>query len=306
MIPFSFKVRLAIAGATLLACLQTTPAAADEVKLNYKGLSLVANVELASGKKLSDGVILIVHGTTAHGRMDVIRSFQELFKAKGYSSLAINLSYGVTNRHGMFECTNVQRHRHADALDEISAWVDWLEGQGAKTITLAGHSRGANQIAWFVVERDRPSIRNLVFFAPGMMDRNAFVQNYEKRYKKPIQPVLSETDSLIKAGKGNTEMTRKPFLNCPETAVTAESFASYYAPGAIPETPLLVQKIKKPVFVVIGTQDEIHPDVVTKVSPIADGKRVQLKVIEGADAFFLDFLAEDAVDAITAFLASNK
>jgi len=300
------KACSAVVIATLLAGSPLSTAVADEVKMNYQGLSLIANRELAAGKKLSDGVILIVHGTTAHGGMDVIRSFQQLFKAKGYNSLAINLSYGVNSRHGMFECTNVQRHRHADALDEIGAWVDWLEGQGVKVITLAGHSRGANQIAWFVAERDRPSIRNLVFFAPGMLDRSAFVRNDEKKHGRPIQPVLSESDSLIKAGKGRTELKGRSFLNCRETTVTAESFASYYAPGAIPETPSLVQKIKKPVFVVIGTQDEIHPDVVAKVSPIADGKRVQLKVIEGADAFFRDFLAEDAVDAIAAFLSAAK
>lgn len=298
--------RLAVAGVLVIAGLAGTPAIADEVKLAYKGLTLNANRELAAGKKISDGVMLIVHGTLAHGGMDVIRTFQDLLKAKGWNSLAINLSYGVNDRHGMFECANVQRHRHADALGEIDAWVKWLEGQGARSITLAGHSRGANQVAWYVTEGNRASVRNLVFFAPGMLDRGAFVQRYEEQYKKPIQPLLAESESLIKAGKGATELKGWPFLNCRETTVTAESFVSYYAPDAIPETPALMKKLKQPVLVVIGTQDDIHPDVVGKVSPLADGKRVQLKVIEGADAFFRDFLAEDAVDAVAAFLSATK
>jgi len=295
-----------LAAMCFVAVLSATPVRANEVKLTYKGLTLNANQELAPGKSLSDGAILIVHGTLAHGGMDVIRSFQDLLKAKGWNSLAINLSYGVSNRHGMFECTNVQRHRHADALGEIDAWVKWLERQGAKSITLAGHSRGANQVAQYAINSNRASVRSLVFAPPGMMDRALAARHYEDQYKKPLQPLLSEAESLIKAGKGSTELKNKPFLNCASTTVTADSFASYYSAGAIPETAVLIMKYGKPVLVVVGSQDNIHPDVIEKVKPIADGKRVQLKVIDGADAFFRDFLAEDAVDAMTTFLVANR
>ncbi len=298
--------RLGLAVISIVAVLAGTPAVADEVKLTYKGLTLNANRELAAGKKLSDGAILIVHGTLAHGGMDVIRSYQDLLKAKGWNSLAINLSYGVSDRHGMFECTNVQRHRHADALGEIDAWVKWLEGQGAKSITLAGHSRGANQVAQYAIDGNPASVRNLVFAPPGMMDRALAARHYEERYKTPLQPLLSEAESLVKAGKGSTELKNIPFLNCPSATVTAESFASYYSAGAIPETAALIKKYGKPILVVVGSQDDIHPDVIEKVKPIADGKRVQLKVIDGADAFFRDFLAEDAVDAMNTFLVANK
>jgi len=38
---------------------------------------------------------------------------------------------------------------------------------------------------------------------------------------------------------------------------------------------------------------------------LMDGKRAQFKVIEGADHFFRDLYAEDAVDVITPFLKGH-
>lgn len=39
------------------------------------------------------------------------------------------------------------------------------------------------------------------------------------------------------------------------------------------------------------------------VAPLADGTRVQMKVIEGSDHTFRDLYTDDAVDTIIAFLA---
>ena len=46
-------------------------AKAEEIKLKYAGLTLNANLVLADGKGLSDGAILITHGTLAHNRMEL-------------------------------------------------------------------------------------------------------------------------------------------------------------------------------------------------------------------------------------------
>ena len=42
------------------------------------------------------------------------------------------------------------------------------------------------------------------------------------------------------------------------------------------------------------------------MASLADGKRVQMKVIDGADHFFRDLNADDAVEAIDAFLNTGE
>jgi alpha/beta superfamily hydrolase len=41
------------------------------------------------------------------------------------------------------------------------------------------------------------------------------------------------------------------------------------------------------------------------VVPLADGQRVQLKVVAGADHFFRDLYAEDVADAVQAMLGGR-
>ena len=48
------------------------PLQAKEVTQQFRGLTINANLELADGKTLEDGVVLILHGTMAHNRMEII------------------------------------------------------------------------------------------------------------------------------------------------------------------------------------------------------------------------------------------
>lgn len=276
---------------------------ADEVTLLHRGLTLNGKLELAAGKTLADGAVLITHGTIAHGGMEAMAYLQQLFKDKGRNSLAINLGLGVDKRQGMYECATPHRHRHEDALDEIGAWLEWLKGKGAKSVVLLGHSRGGNQTAWYAAERDHALVSAVVLYAPATWDAAKEAQGYEKRYQKPLKPVLDKAEALVKAGKGSTLLEHTDFLYCPDTSVSAESFVSYYRHDARRDTPTLLPKIKKPVLVVVAGNDEVVPDVRQKAAVYVDGKRVQMKVIDGADHFFRDLYADDAVDAIEAFLA---
>ena len=120
---------------------------ANEVTQPFKGITLNANLELAKDKKPADGVILITHGGLAHRGMELVTNLQKLLKERGYNTLAINLSLGLNDRHGMYDCMVTQRHYNDDAADEIGAWVGWLKKQGATRVALLGHSRGGTQTA---------------------------------------------------------------------------------------------------------------------------------------------------------------
>ncbi len=294
--------RFVIRSACIIALGLAAAVEAKEVTLKYQTLTLNANFELAAGKKPSDGVVLITHGMLAHRDMESLVYLRNLLKEKGYNTLAINLSLGLNNRHDMYDCKVTHRHRQADAADEIGVWVDWLKKQGAKRVAVLGHSNGGVQTALYAAERDNASIKAAVLMAPATRDNNDAAA-YQKRYQKPLAPVLEKAQKLVKEGKGATVLEHTDFLYCPDTSVTADSFVSYHGPDRL-DTPTLIPKIKKPTLIVVAGNDDVVVGLDKKIAPLADGKRVQMKVVDSADHFFRDLYADDAVEAISAFLKS--
>lgn len=150
---------------------------ADEVSLPYKNLKLNADLTLAQGKKVADGVVLVTHGTLAHRDMEMLVAMRNLLRDKGFNTLAINLGLGIDNRRGMYDCKLTHRHQHDDAVREIDAWVTWLKSQGATRIALLGHSRGGAQTAHYAAEHDNPLVKAVVLMAPAIAD-NASAAGY--------------------------------------------------------------------------------------------------------------------------------
>lgn len=276
-------------------------ALATEMTLPYKGLTLNADLSLAPGKTLADGVILITHGSLAHRDMEMLMSLRNLLREKAYNTLAINLSLGIDNRHGMYDCKTTHRHLNDDAAHEIGAWVTWLQSQGATRIALLGHSRGGAQTALYAAEHDSPILKAVVLMAPATQ-QNTSAATYQARYHKPIAPLLAKARKLVKQGKGDTVLAHTDILSCPNTAATAAAFLSYYGQNMRHDTPSLLPKITKPTLIVWGDKDEVVAALDKKITPPVDGKRLHFKVIGGADHFFRDLYADDAVDAINAFL----
>lgn len=279
-------------------------ALAAEVSLPYKGLKLNADLALAPGKTLADGVILITHGSLAHRDMEMLVAFRNLLRDKAYNTLAINLSLGVDKRHGMYDCNMTHRHTNDDAVAEIGAWVNWLKTQGATRVVLLGHSRGGAQTALYAAEHDTPLLKAVVLLAPPTI-KNVDSADYQLRYNKPLKPILERARKLVKQGKGTTVLTNTDMIICPKAKVTAASFVSYYGQDRRLDTPYLLPKIRKPTLVIVGGGDEVVVGLDKAVGPLADGKNLHVQVLPEADHFFRDLHGEDAVDAISAFLKAH-
>jgi len=283
------------------------PAAAEEVRLKHGGLTLNARLVVASEKTLADGVIVIVHGTLAHSGSGTIAGLASTLGERGLSTLAINLSLGIDDRQGMYDCGATHRHRHLDALDEIGAWLDWLRAKGAGPVLLLGHSRGGNQVARFAAERGHPVLRRLVLLAPMTSVPERTAARFKQRNGASLLPVMQRAAALVATGKGATVMKGVGVLYCPGADVTAASFASYYPQSDLRlDTPSIVEEIKLPTLVVAGSDDRLVPDVARRIKPMADGKPLSLAVVEGADHFFLDLFAEDVADHIEELLGRAK
>jgi pimeloyl-ACP methyl ester carboxylesterase len=279
------------------------PLRAEEVKTRHRGTTVNGNLELAAGKGLESGVILIAHGLLAHNRMELIAALQDEFKMRGLSTLAINFALGIDDRHGMFDCGALHTHRPADALDEIDAWIGWLKNQGATEIALLGHSQGGAQVALYAADRRDPSVNAVVLLAPTTFDPARVAAAYEQRFGAPLAPVLAQAEDLLRSGRGETAIDRIGFLYCPNATATASSIVGWYAPSPRRNTPTLLPQIAQRTLVVAAGADSVVPDLPEQLRAVEGQKNLTVEVIDGADHFFLDLYAEDAVDAIARWLA---
>jgi pimeloyl-ACP methyl ester carboxylesterase len=289
-------------GALAGAVFSTTAALAgsSDVSIEHEGLTLNGRLELAEGKSIGDGVVLITHGTLAHNRMEIVARLQDLLAERGLNSLAMTLGLGIDDRKGMHDCAATQRHRHSDALDEIGAWLAWLNRESAERVALLGHSRGGNQVAWFAAERDQPSIRAVVLLAPMTWSETAAAGRYRTSHGKDLVAVL---ETARRAGPDDL-LRNVGFLGCREATVSAAGFLGYYAPEPRRDTPSLLPRIAKPTLVVAGSADSVVAGLPERVQGHLDDD-TQFVVIEDADHFFRDFFAEDLADAIESFLAGR-
>ncbi len=271
---------------------------ADEIEVRHGDLTLLGNLIVAEDAALSDGAVLMVHGTLAHHGIEIMATLQELLAERGLSSLAATLSLGQDRRRGTFDCAVPHRYRHEDALDEIDAWVAWLKQRGAERVALLGHSRGGNQVAWSAAERSDPAVRAVILLAPATWDAEAAAADYEARHGQSLAPLLTRAKGMAP----DASMEKVGFLYCPEATVTAATFLSHYRDEPRRDTPRLLPRIALPTLVIAGSADETVPGLEARVAPHLDAD-TRLAVVEDADHFFRDLFADEVADLIEAFLA---
>lgn len=269
---------------------------AQEISIKHNGLTLNANLQLIDDQPISGDIALITHGTLAHNGMEIIQTLQELLADEEIPSLAINLSLGVNDRHGMYDCATPHKHAHTDAIDEIGLWQKWLMNNGAEGIILMGHSRGGNQTAWFANE-NASAAKAQILIAPATWDETTDATAYQNRYQQALSPLLSRAKG-IPAVKW---LENTDFIYCQDSKVSAGSFVSYYQRDTRLDTPTLLHQAKLPSLVLIGSEDRTVSDLQIKM-PGVDNDRVQSVIIEGADHYFRDLYADEVIENITEFL----
>lgn len=277
-------------------------AQAEEVRTRLRGTTMNGELMLTQGKQLEDGVTLLVHGSLAHNKMELIASLQRLLAARGVSTLAVNLSLDIDDRHGFFDCGRLHTHRFGDGVEEIAAWVGWLKNQGVLDISILGHSMGGAQVAAFAAGNDDPSITNIVLLAPATFDAARVAAAYQGRFGADLAELLAGAQrQVVIAGDGGW-MPGVGFLTCENATVTMGSFLSYYMPNTARDTPTLLKRVSARTLVVVAGADALVPDLAASVAPLDGTRDISVKTVEGADHFFLDLYAEDAADLIASFL----
>lgn len=287
--------------ASLLLLNSAQAAEIKEIKEKYNGLTVNANLMMADGKGYSDDIVLLTHGTLTHKGRSTYSHLQKNLAANGISSLAINLSLGIDDRQGEYDCAVPHTHKHTDAMKEIGFWLDWLKQQGADQVSLMGHSRGGNQTAWFAAENDSDLIKKVILVAPATGAQQS-AEEYEEKSGVSVASILNKANKLISAGKGDTMMKDTDFIYCKKASVTAAAFADYYTVKPQFDTPTLLQDPKKPTLVIMGTADTVVAELPDLLQPLVDAGKIQTLMLEDADHFFLDFANEDMATATAEFI----
>jgi pimeloyl-ACP methyl ester carboxylesterase len=289
----------------LLTCfaIPAPPSAAEEVRLEHLGLGLLANLEVPPAQTLAQvPVALLLHGTLAHHDVEIIKTLQAGLKSRGIASLAMTLSLGLDNRRGAFDCARQHDHRASDAVDEIGAWVAWLDARGAKAPVLIGHSRGAQQVVSFALTKPTQAAGRLILLAPLSDTAEMTAERYRSAFSGDLAQALAAAKKLIDAGEDDTLIEVPGFLYCRPAKVTAAAFVDYYDPQADAVPLGVLDRIQVPVLVVAGSDDRIAPDVVSRLASRPPSPHVTLHLIDGADHFFRDLFADDLADAVAAFI----
>jgi pimeloyl-ACP methyl ester carboxylesterase len=288
-----------VLAAVMLYLSLNLPVNADMVQITHQGMTLNGALTVADGKSLTtDGVVMMVHGTLGHAQMDTLKTLQEVLNEYGYNVLAINLSLGVTDRPlQMYSCEQPQNHQHTDALGEIEAWLHWLATEHAVTeVILLGHSRGGNQVAWFMTSHAAPLVKAVVLLAP--MTHQVGTQLTEKQ-----QEILTKAQQQIALERPEALLEEVPFLYCPTATASAAAIVSYVSPEPKMHTPNLLADLSQPTLVIGGSEDDVVLNLAEQVTPLTE-QHAQLKYYEvmGAGHFFRDLYAYDVVTAINDFL----
>ena len=285
---------------TALLLLTAQSLFAQEVTTEHENLTLNAQMQLAEESSLADGVVLITHGTLAHNKMELIETLQTLLSDSGFNSLAINLSLGINDRHGMYDCEVPHQHKHTDALNEIDAWIDWLKAQGAQNVVLMGHSRGGNQTAWFAANNP-VKIKAQVLLAPATWTEQGENSDYQQRYSQSLATLLAKAEKADK----NTWLDNTNFIYCANSKVTAGSFLNYYQPDKRFNTPFILTEITVPTLVISGSEDKTVSDLPKMMSQVSNS-HVTHSIIEGADHYFRDLYADEVVELLAEFLENQE
>lgn len=276
---------------------------ADEVTVKQGDIELRGDLTLADGKTAKDGVIMMLHGTLANNKMEIMQALADLLQEHGYNTLSINLSFGIDKRpSAMLDCAIEHHHKHEDAVAELDTWMNWLKGQGAEKVVVLGHSRGGNQVAWYAAEKDSDLLEKVVAIAPATFDPEKAAKEYVEAYKQPLADILAEAGKLAEEGKGEIPMEVPGFVYCENTKAAAESIVSYYNDDKRKNTPDLLPKIKKPMLIVMGSADEVVANLPAKLEGVTQDN-LTIETVDGADHFFRDLYADELADKIAEFVA---
>jgi predicted alpha/beta-fold hydrolase len=275
----------AVSIALILLCAQS--AYSKDLQIEHQKLMLNASFT-HNVSDIEDGrIFLILHGTLAHGNMEIVNSLQEILKEEDEKVLAITLSLGINNRKGMYNCELPHNHQHKDAQEELAKWIEWLIEHGAQEIILVGHSRGAMQVAEYLASNNKKQIQGAVLLAPPATSKSPLGSE--------LTPMPVKLENTV-SSQAYFKVDR--FLHCQESVVSSTSLDSYYGdPSSGIDIFETIDQISTPTIIFLGSNDPIVDlNMWSKQSNF--NENIKVITVDGAGHFFRDLYLYDIVDSV--------
>ena len=247
-------------------------------------------------------IVLILHGTRGHKKLELIQTLLERFSDSNIDTLSMNLSYGITNRNDDFlPCDIIHDHFNSKSLSEIRLWFDFIKQKNKyKKIILLGHSRGGLNMAQFyssLSDDNKEIVSNIIMLAP-------ISDNYLDTIKK------IKNNPLIQKIKNNSidndEVIKIDFMSCNNAEVKYATFKDYTHItnkdiGNRGSLIGLLNSFSIKTLIITASDDDITPDTYKRVSSI-DNRHINVVQIDDADHFFRDLYFDDMFDAVLEFI----
>jgi len=250
------------------------------------GNGLIATAEYHQGENKAPA-ILIIHGFLQTRESPTVANLFTALADAGYSVLAPTLSLGISHRKQSLACEAIHSHSMQVDLKEIDLWSRWLAKMASRKVILIGHSAGSVFQLAYLGGYPVDHIKNGILISLSYFGVAAASHETEADGLRARQHLK----------RGNMELGKYGLSYCKEYVTTAGNYLSYYD---WQQKKLLttMQKIKKPVTVIIGGSDQRISG-----SWVSSLKRTSSRIvtIEGAGHFFdnqYEFHLHEAIETI--------
>lgn len=219
------------------------------------------------GEKQADTAYIVIHGLG--GNVFSMRKLAQLLVTKNSSVLLFNnRGHDLISRvkridkrkkKGTTSFPGGAAHEvFTESADDIAGAVQFAQSQGAKKIILVGHSTGSQKAVYYLSKSHLGGgiVTGVILLSPlsdfaGIID-SVGLENYEN--------LLKISKALVDSGNPHTLLPGSIWRE----AIDAQRFLSLYTPTSTeeifsyvtPEKKSLYSKIKTPLLVIFGEEDE--------------------------------------------------
>jgi len=254
------------------------------------------------GPLKADRLFIFVHGLGSN-LFSKIDLFESLVDKKTAVLAFNNRGYGAINRvsredkrttKGYINHTIGFSHEtFSDCVDDLEGAVNFALKTKAKSIFLIGHSTGCQKTVYYLAKRQKSPAQGAILLAPMSDYASMFFNTKGTLYKKLI--TIASKMVLTKKGK---ELMPSHLWPAP---VDAQRFLSLYDPSSEEEIfsyasskkPIILQKVKKPLLVILAGEEEFKDRPILKIAAwfksTINSNKSEVKIIPGASHGFNGF-----------------
>lgn len=192
---------------------------------------------------------------------------------------------------------------------DIQAWIDFAKEKGFEEIYLQSHSLGTMKTAYYLSNKNKPSVSGTIFISPSDMWGLAMedIENYQELIEeaKQLKKNGREEEILIEDLWGWGYLSAKTFLNFFDEDTKTAVF-NYYDPSKGFE---VVKEIEVPILAFLGTKDDgIVTDPHESMNMLerkAEANRFEEAVFEGAEHSYEGF-EDQLIEKTVRFIQNNR